>query len=167
MRYHKTFLLIFLSFLACNGFAGIFTVTSKADSGPGTLRDALTKAAANGTAVKDYINFNIADHSVTGRTIVIHDALPDISSNLIIDGTTQPGNPFGISAAKVRIVVSYPANKSMFGLSILGQHDVELYGLILDKRSCFFWYQWFIYNCFIDTKFAKYNDRRARQRECY
>lgn len=138
MRYHKTFLLIFLSFLACNAFADIFTITSNADSGPGTLRDALTQAAANGTAVKDYVNFNIADHSVTGRTIVIHDALPDISSNLIIDGTTQPGNPFGVSAAKVSIVVYYTANKSMYGLSIFGQHDVELYGLMLDKDPAFF-----------------------------
>jgi len=138
MRYHKTFLFVFLTFFAGHAFAAVFTVTSNADSGPGTLRDALTKAAANGTAVKDYISFNIADHSLPGRTIVIHDALPDISANLIIDGTSQPGNPFGVSAAKIRIVVYYPGNKSMYGLSIFGQHDVELYGLVLDKDPAFF-----------------------------
>lgn len=138
MRYHKIFLFILLCFLACDAFADVFTVTSNTDSGPGTLREALNQAAANGSVVKDYINFNIADLSATGRTIINYTALPDISSNLIIDGTTQPGNAFGVSSAKVRIVVSYSFNGSKYGLNIFGQHDVELYGLLLDKDPAFF-----------------------------
>jgi hypothetical protein len=36
-----------------------FTVTSNADSGPGTLRDAIQQAAANGIGAGDVIGFNI------------------------------------------------------------------------------------------------------------
>ena len=78
-------------------------VTSNADSGPGTLRDALTQAAANGSAVQDSIHFNLADTSAAGRTITILTDLPIVSSNLVIDGTTQNGAVFGASNAKVII----------------------------------------------------------------
>lgn len=140
MRYHRLFFLLLFCFLGVKTFADVFVVTSNADSGPGTLRDALTQAAANGSTVKDYINFNIADQSVAGRTITIKNTLPDVSSNLIIDGTTQPGSNFGVSAAKVRVVLSYWTNTvpQIFCLSIFNQHDVELYGLMLDKDPSFF-----------------------------
>ncbi len=99
----KLLLLILLLFVCFNGFSAVFVVTSNADSGPGTLRDALTQAAANGSAEKDYINFNFADLSEAGRTITVLSQLPDISPNLVIDGTTQPGANFGVSDAKVKI----------------------------------------------------------------
>lgn len=54
-----TLIILFLFFNTAVAFAETFTVTSNADSGPGTLREALTKAAANGSAEKDYIYFNL------------------------------------------------------------------------------------------------------------
>ena len=98
------YLFIILLTLFCRqATAAVFVVTSNADSGPGTLREALTKAAANGSAEKDYINFNLPDLSEAGRTITIFSSLPNISSDLVIDGTTQPGSKFGISDAKIII----------------------------------------------------------------
>lgn len=124
------FLLIFSS-LKC--FPAVFVVTSNADSGPGTLRDALTKAAANGTAEKDYINFNMADPSETGRTITVFSSLPRVTSNLVIDGTTQPGPALGVSNAKIIIQAVEPGNGDS-GYDVLILYNVtgfELYGLYM------------------------------------
>jgi len=127
----KKLVLIFLFLILCSkAFPAVFIVTSNADSGPGTLRDALTQAAANGTAQKDYINFNLPDVSAAGRTILLQSQLPDLSSNLVIDGTTQAGAVFGQSNAHIKI--STPNNN--IGLIIFnGTHlnDVEFYGLYL------------------------------------
>ncbi|HEY9195238.1 MAG TPA: hypothetical protein VIM77_03205, partial [Mucilaginibacter sp.] len=82
------FITIFL-FIGFKSFSAVFTVTSNADSGPGTLREALTLASANGSAEKDYIYFNLPDLSEAGRTISVLTQLPDVSSSLAIDGTTQ------------------------------------------------------------------------------
>ncbi|HTK18713.1 MAG TPA: hypothetical protein VL442_04350, partial [Mucilaginibacter sp.] len=102
-------LVLFLLFftLCLKAFPAVFTVTSNADSGPGTFRDALTLAAANGSATTDYIYFNLSDQSATGRTITLNSMLPDLSPNLVIDGTTQPGVPFGVSNAKVRVFSNF------------------------------------------------------------
>ena len=54
-----------------------FSVTSNADSGAGSLRQALLDANANGTA--DDIQFNI------GSTITLDSALPGISANDTVD----------------------------------------------------------------------------------
>jgi hypothetical protein len=56
--------LFILLFISLKVRAEVFTVTNNADSGPGTLREALTLDAANGSAEKDYINFNLPDLSV-------------------------------------------------------------------------------------------------------
>lgn len=96
------FITIFL-FISFKSFSAVFTVTSNADSGPGTLREALTLAAANGSAEKDFINFNLPDLSEAGRTITILTDLPNLTSNLVIDGTTQPGNKIGYSDAKITL----------------------------------------------------------------
>ena len=69
-----------LSGLACatSGHAAIFSVTSTADSGPGTFRQAILDANANG-ATADTINFAIAG---TGPfTISVLTALPAIPSH--------------------------------------------------------------------------------------
>jgi len=132
------FVLVLISF-NIRAFAAVFVVTSNADSGPGTLRDALAQAAANGSAVKDYINFNLPDLSAAGRTIIITDLLPEISSNLVIDGTTQPGNNFGVSEAKVKILLSFYSSVPLLScLSINRQESVEIYGLCLDRDLAFF-----------------------------
>ena len=67
-----------------------FDVTSTADSGAGTLREAIT--LANLTAESDTIRFNLGGSGV--RTIAVTSALPAITAPLVIDGSTQPGfNP--------------------------------------------------------------------------
>ncbi|MBL7763111.1 MAG: hypothetical protein JNL23_06755, partial [Chitinophagaceae bacterium] len=108
-------------------YADTFIVTSNADSGPGTLREAITLANANGTAVTDYVNFNIADVSVTGRTITLHSSLI-LSSNLIIDGSTQAGVKFGVTDSKVKIM--HGGEITLYQAMILSNVDnVEIYGL--------------------------------------
>lgn len=66
-----------------------YLVTSAADSGTGTLRDAITQADANpGTA--DEIDFAIG--SGTGpATITLASPLPVITDPLYVNGTSQPG----------------------------------------------------------------------------
>ncbi|HTI59123.1 gliding motility-associated C-terminal domain-containing protein [Mucilaginibacter sp.] len=97
----------------------------------------MTLAAANGSATTDYINFNLADQSATGRTIVLLSQLPDLSSNLIIDGTSQAGALFGQSDARVKIATpdaysAYPIR--YIPMTIFNGENldhVEIYGLYL------------------------------------
>ena len=67
--------------------AATFTVTSTADAGPGTLRQAILDA--NAVADADTIEFNIVGSGV--HTIVPASALPTITHPVTIDGYTQPG----------------------------------------------------------------------------
>lgn len=66
-----------------------FTVTSTADSGAGSLRQAIIDA--NAAAGADTIAFNIPVGSLTGGVgvITLTSALPTITEALTIDGTTQ------------------------------------------------------------------------------
>ncbi len=112
-------------------FSTVFTVTSNADSGPGTLRDALTQAALADSSVTNYIYFNMADTSQAGRTITLLSQLPDVCSNLTIDGSTQTGSAFGVSDARIALFFETPAQQTLSGLSIVNKHDVAIYGLYL------------------------------------
>src|SRR5262249_42292884 len=65
-----------------------FSVTSAADAGPGTLRDALTQAMDETTNPGlDTITFAIPASAVP--TIFLESDLPQITSPVFIDGTTQ------------------------------------------------------------------------------
>jgi IPT/TIG domain/Right handed beta helix region len=78
--------LLFL--LSVHLFGATYTVTTTADSGPGSLRQAILDANANlGT---DTIAFNISGPGV--QTIAPLTDLPDISEAVTIDGYTQPGS---------------------------------------------------------------------------
>jgi len=128
MFFRKLILSLLFFTLYLRAFPAVFTVTSNADSGPGTLRDALTLAAANGSATTDYIYFNIPDQSITGRTISISTQLPNISSHLVIDGTSQPGASFGVSDAKV--ILQHDSQGSSFSAFICVDVDsFEIYGM--------------------------------------
>jgi titin len=63
-----------------------FTVTTTADSGSGSLRDAIT--ASNGTIGPNTIDFSIGSGP---QTIAPLSALPAVTQPVVIDGTTQPG----------------------------------------------------------------------------
>lgn len=130
--FYKRFL-FFLMFigLTYRGLADTFVVTSNADAGAGTLREALTLAAANGSAIQDRIEFNLPDLSEAGRTISLISQLPDVSSNLIIDGSTQPGAKFGVSDAKVGLFYQASIVQDFSGLKIVEQHDIKIYGLYI------------------------------------
>jgi hypothetical protein len=91
MRFSRFGLASFVSmvlgaFPAVTG-AATFTVTSTADAGPGTLRQAIIDA--NAAAGADTIEFNIVGSGV--HTITPATALPQITGPVTIDGYTQPG----------------------------------------------------------------------------
>jgi len=134
-----TVLIILFLFLTTAGvFAETFTVTNNADSGPGTLREALTKAAANGSAEKDYIYFNLPGSTGQVRTIILQSLLPDVTGNVIIDASTQPGAAFGVSNAKVIITPVAPArdfNAFNVSESVQPTDAVEFYGLYIKGFS--------------------------------
>jgi len=65
----------------------VFTVTTIADAGPGSLRQAIVDA--NAAAGADEIHFNIPGDAV--HSIAPLSALPVVSGAVTIDGTTQPG----------------------------------------------------------------------------
>lgn len=126
----KILLLFLLQFISYHALATDFTVTSNADAGPGTLRQALIDAAQNGSATQDRIIFNIADQSEAGRTITLQSQLPYVSSNLIIDGTTQPGGSLGRSDARITI---QPSNsRSVYSpFMLFSVNGFEMYGLYI------------------------------------
>lgn len=109
-------------------------VTSNADSGPGTLREALQKASENGTSITDYIHFNLPNFSRADRTIILESTLPKLSSHLVIDGTSQNGTPFGVSDARVQIENKRYLQYFIF-FEALAVSDIEIYGLYLLGRS--------------------------------
>ena len=73
--------------------AETFTVTTLANAGPGSLRQALLDA--NSTAGPDTIAF-----AVTGTIRISGAALPTIDDPVVIDGGTAPGF---VSAPRVRV----------------------------------------------------------------
>src|SRR5262249_25562801 len=69
-----------------------FLVTTTADSGAGSLRQAIldANATANLAGGPDVIQFNIPGG--TAQTITPSTALPNITAPVILDGYTQPGS---------------------------------------------------------------------------
>lgn len=130
-------LVLFAIFFKSN--ATTFTVTSNADSGSGTLREALFLASANGSTQQDFIHFNLPGNTKEERTITIYTELPYLSANLILDATTQPGANLGSSNAKIILKArrtSYIASSyEVGGLNILNISDIEIYGFCFEDFS--------------------------------
>ncbi len=78
---------ILTAFGASPGTAATLTVTNANDSGPGSLREAISNA--NATNGLDTIVFQIPGTGV--HTIAVASAFPSITDPVVIDGTTQPG----------------------------------------------------------------------------
>ena len=64
----------------------VVTVTTNADSGPGSLREAIMTADAQTSLTT--IDFAIGSGV---QTIAVQSPLPEIAAPVVIDGTTQPG----------------------------------------------------------------------------
>lgn len=140
MRFSKLLALFAGLFFFSNSYAQTYVVTSNADSGPGTLREALTQAAIANRVTTFTINFNLpgTPSDNANRTIRLRSALPIVSSNVVIDGTSQAAWPaLGVSGAKVILEPEYP-NSTFSGL-VIGQSSstqvqttgVEVYGLYI------------------------------------
>src|SRR5438105_1386324 len=71
----------------------VFTVSSTADAGPGSLRQAILDANAhtNDQAGPDEIHFAIDRGAKPVATIAPASALPVVTDAVVIDGTTEPG----------------------------------------------------------------------------
>jgi gliding motility-associated-like protein len=122
-----TLLLFLFTSVFLKSYATNFVVTNNADAGPGTLREALTLAAANGNTVKDFISFNLPDVSEAGRTITVLTALPDLSSNLVVDGSSQPGSKIGVSSAKI-IIKTFRSTVALTVLKASNIDHLDIYG---------------------------------------
>ena len=132
----KIFLLSFGIFLSCAAYSDTFTVTNTNNSGPGSLRDAIEQANRNGTAVTDYIEFNIPNRrgDIT-ITVPVDDLLPALTSNIVIDGTTQPGMALGASKAKVPISMQgrYSGVNPVYVFLLENVSNVSIYGLFIQS----------------------------------
>lgn len=127
----KLLILFFLFTVAGQIKAAIFTITSNANAGTGSLREAITLANANGVAATDYIYFNLPGSTLTDVTIALETELPVLTSNLVIDATTQPfsalSNP-NIRVSLIRVVTDY-----FSGLRLDNSSNVEIYGILFSN----------------------------------
>lgn len=99
-----------LSAAATPSAAAVFTVTSTASSGAGTLSQAIVNA--NATAGADTINFNIAGAGVK----IIFGGFPAITETLTINGYSQPGSaPNTAAAGATNAVVLIEIDASTLG----------------------------------------------------
>src|SRR5438105_7967359 len=101
-------------------FFSTFTVTNTADSGAGSLRQAIIDA--NNNAGADSISFNISGSGV--HTISPTTQFPNITGAVTIDGYTQSGataNTNGIGSAD-NAVLKIVLDGSMTGAAATGLH---------------------------------------------
>lgn len=101
-----------------------YVVTSMSDAGPGTLREALIAANANGNGVVDTISFAVAG------TINLTSLLPALQTPATIDGTTAPG----YAGAPVVEVNFGNVGTGQIGLHVTGGNST-LKGLAFNRSS--------------------------------
>lgn len=118
--------LLILSIFYFHSKAATFTVTNNANAGVGSLRQAILDANANGIATPDIINFNIPGSTAADVTISLTEELPTLSSNLIIDATTQPIALLSNPSIRVKLVRA--AAPYFHGFVIDGVENIQIYG---------------------------------------
>ena len=114
-------LVVLLVLLPLLGLSTNFVVTNNSTSGNGSLSQAIMDASQNGTATSDTISFNLP---VTETTIQLTSELV-LSSNLVIDGITQPGKGYGKTDTKIRL---QPIGCTI-GFKVESIKNIEVYGL--------------------------------------
>lgn len=107
--------------------AAVFMVTSNADAGEGTLREAINQANSNGSAAMDFIYFDLPGNNKSDVTIALQSELPILSNNITIDGTTQSFAALGSLSIKVSLV--RVAAEYFNGLRLDNAGYIEIYGL--------------------------------------
>ncbi|MGH7178109.1 MAG: SdrD B-like domain-containing protein, partial [Tepidisphaeraceae bacterium] len=104
-------------------FSTVFLVTSTADTGAGSLRQAILNA--NSSPGGDEIHFNIGSGA---KTITPKSALPRIDDSVEIDGTTQPGY-----AGKPIIEINGAQTNNADGILIYFGDHTTLRGLVINR----------------------------------
>lgn len=141
---NKIFPIVLVIFCIIGGLQDVagatFIVTNQADGGTGTLRDAITLSNNNGSNETDYIYFNLLGNDSTARIITLNSLLPQITSSLVIDGSSQPGTALAVNGAKVIVQASGPFKDTYTG-NVLSRTDCfmvktgasvfEIYGMII------------------------------------
>ncbi|HEV7242748.1 MAG TPA: Calx-beta domain-containing protein [Thermoanaerobaculia bacterium] len=115
-----TLVLLFLV-ISQPALAAVRTVTNTNDSGPGSLREALSAAASG-----DRIEFSIGSGP---QTIKPQTALPTVVGAIVIDGRTQPGYT-GKPIIEIDGSFVFPSWINGFDL-----RDAEVYGLVINNFS--------------------------------
>jgi gliding motility-associated-like protein len=119
----------------CFGFcadvlATDFYVTTNLDAGTGSLRAAITAANTN-PAGQDRILFNIPASQAADVTIFLSAELPALTSDIVIDGTTQPTGYFSSSTIKIRLLRN--ASTSFNGFVLASVNNVSIYGIYFEN----------------------------------
>ncbi|MBA3647047.1 MAG: PKD domain-containing protein [Chitinophagales bacterium] len=126
MRYNYLFVffLIFISFKSA--FGSTFIVTNNAETGPGSLAQAILDA--NAQSGIDSIHFAIVSSSVADRTITLTAPLPQITGRVVIDANSQPFSKyFGSSQTRIQIVGSSYLSNCFY----LSGDSIEIYGFFI------------------------------------
>jgi len=125
--------LVLASFLASAvASPATFTVTNTADSGAGSLRQAIDDA--NSAAGADTIAFNIPGAGV--HTITPLSLLPIIGTPLTIDGYTQPGstaNTNATGALNTVLQIEIDGTSAPNRCITIGSNDVVVRGLVINR----------------------------------
>lgn len=143
-------------FTSTSAASALVTVSNTADSGAGSLRQAIIDA--NTAPGADLIDFDIPSGSCSAAgvcSIVLLSDLPDITDEVLIDGTTQPRYgtaPSNVCATALdpsymRIQVSAPHNALMLvltstgasmirGLSLSGGYPISLRSAAAHHVAC-------------------------------
>ncbi len=111
-------------------------VTSTADdSTAGTLRTAIT--AANGSSNPTTITFNIAGGCTTPQVVELLSAMPDITSDVTIDGYTQPGSAPNTTAPGYngKICIIFDGFTQSYGLHTTGSGRLTVRGIDFERFS--------------------------------
>ena len=125
--------LLFYTVSSQKALADTFIVTSTLDSGPGSLRDAIEKANANGDRDQDFIYFNIT----RAREYVIYinpnNRLPALTSNITIDATTQTSGVMGVTEARVGVAIEgvYNGLNPLYLFDCQQAKNVKFFGLFM------------------------------------
>ena len=116
--------------------AGTYTITTTADDGAGSLRDAIT--SANTILGRDTILFNLTGNVV--HTIRPLTPFPIVTDSLVINGYSQPGSSVNTLAVgnNARILIQLDGSLMAgvgSGITIQGGGNSIVRGLVVNRFS--------------------------------